>query len=445
MSNFDIIIRGATVVTAEKIERDDVGISGEKIAAIQTEISNNAVTEINAEGLHIFPGVIDAHVHFNEPGRTDWEGIATGSNAVAAGGGTMFFDMPLNAHPPTLDAASFELKRAAAEKSSRVDFAFWGGLTPANLGTMGELANCGVIGFKAFMCNSGIDDFLSVDSRTLREGMKRAASLRLPVAVHAESDAMTARLTQNAVAAGKTSARDFLNCRPIAAELEAIRNAIELAGETGCSLHIVHVSCADGVRIVAEAAARGQDVTCETCPHYLILTDKDMERLGPVAKCAPPLRSALEQESLWGELMADKIHTVGSDHSPSPPEMKRGANFFQAWGGISGAQHLLPLLLTRDIDASLAARVTSAKVARRFRLPASKGTLAAGGDADLCLVDLGADYEMTRDELQYRHRQSPYIGKRLSARVKQTFLHGRMIYGDNKFFGTPAGRLVKPS
>ncbi len=444
MSHFDVIIRGAQVVTAEKIERADVGISGETIAAIQSEISGDAATEIAAEGLHIFPGVIDAHVHFNEPGRTNWEGIATGSNAVAAGGGTMFFDMPLNAHPPTLDAASFELKRAAAAQSSRVDFALWGGLTPTNLDTMAELAECGVIGFKAFMCNSGIDDFQSVDTRTLREGMKRAAALRLPVAVHAESDAMTSRLTQQAVAAGNTSVRDFLSCRPIAAELEAIQNAIELAGETGCSLHIVHVSCAAGVRIVAKAAARGQDVTCETCPHYLVLTDEDMERLGPVAKCAPPLRPLSEQAELWRELMAGRIQIVGSDHSPSPPGMKQGANFFQAWGGISGAQHLLPLLLTRDIDLSLAARVTSANVARRFRLPASKGNLSVGSDADLCLVDLQANDEITGAELQYRHRQSPYIGKRVSARVKQTFLRGRMIYYDSELVGIPSGRLVKP-
>ena len=444
MSNFDIVIRGAQLVTAEKIERADIGISGEKIAAIQTEISGGATMEITAEGLHIFPGAIDAHVHFNEPGRADWEGIATGSNAVAAGGGTMFFDMPLNAHPPTLDAASFELKGAAAAQSSRVDFALWGGLTPANLDTMEELAECGVIGFKAFMCNSGIDDFLSVDTRTLREGMKRAAAVRLPVAVHAESDAMTSRLTQQAVAAGKTSVRDFLACRPIAAELEAIKNAIELARETGCSLHIVHVSCAAGVRMVAEAAARGQDVTCETCPHYLVLTDEDMERLGPVAKCAPPLRPPSEQAELWRELMAGRIHTIGSDHSPSPPSMKQGANFFQAWGGISGAQHLLPLLLTREIDPSLAARVTSSNVAQRFQLPASKGSLAVGSDADLCLVDLHANDEITSEELQYRHRQSPYIGKRVSARVKQTFLRGKSILNNGALTGDPIGRLVKP-
>jgi len=383
------------------------------------------------------------HVHFNEPGRSDWEGLESGSNAVAAGGGTLFFDMPLNAHPPTLDAASFELKHAAAAKSSRVDFALWGGLTPANLDRLEELAECGVIGFKAFMCNSGIDDFLSADDRTLREGMKRAAALRMPVAVHAESDALTARLTLEAIAAGRTSVRDFLKSRPIEAELEAIGRALALAGETGCRLHVVHVSCADGVRLVAEAQERGVDASCETCPHYLVLTDRDLEALGPMAKCAPPLRSAQEQACLWGELLAGKILTVGSDHSPSPPAMKQGTDFFKVWGGISGAQHLLPLLLSRDVDLSLLARLVSANVAERFQLPPTKGKLAPGADADLALVKLD-DVEIRAADLFYRHRQSPYVGRRLRAGVQRTLLRGRTIYQSGRLVGEPVGQLVRP-
>ena len=208
MSTFDVIIRGAQVVTNEKVARADIGLAGEKIAAIEQEISGQARETIHAEGLHVFPGVIDAHVHFNEPGRADWEGIATGSNAVAAGGGTLFFDMPLNAHPPTLDAASFELKRAAATQSSRVDFALWGGLTPVNLDRLEELAECGVIGFKAVHVQPAAAStiFLAADETTLREGMKRAAALCLPVAVYAESENMTARLAR-AAAAGHRARR----------------------------------------------------------------------------------------------------------------------------------------------------------------------------------------------------------------------------------------------
>ncbi|HEY3864122.1 MAG TPA: allantoinase AllB [Verrucomicrobiae bacterium] len=441
MSDFDIIIRGAQAVTAERTARADIGVAGEKIAAIKPEISGLARQIIDAAGLHAFPGVIDSHVHFNEPGRTHWEGIATGSAAVAAGGGTLFFDMPLNAHPPTLDAASFELKRAAAAKSSRADFAFWGGLTPANLGRLPELADCGVIGYKAFMCNSGMDDFPFADERTLRAGMKSAAALGLPVAVHAESEEMTARLA--AAAAGRT-ARDFLDARPILAELEAIARALELAGETGCRLHVVHVTCAAAVRLITEARARGIDASCETCPHYLLLTDEDVERLGPIAKCAPPPRSASESEALWAEFLAGRILTIGSDHSPSPPEMKTGADFFKAWGGISGAQHLLPLIFSRPVDLSLVARATSANVAQRFQLPPSKGKLAIGADADLALVKLGGDAEIKSSELFYRHQQSPYVGRHLQASVQRTILRGQTIFEAGQIKGEPRGQLVRP-
>jgi allantoinase len=195
MNSLDLIIRDGLVVTETAVTRADVGVAEGKIAAIAPHIDGAARQTIDANGLHVFPGVIDAHVHFNEPGRSDWEGIETGSRAVAAGGGTLFFDMPLNAHPPTLDAESFRAKQAAAEQKSLIDFALWGGLVPHNLGQLDELAACGVIGFKAFMCNSGIDDFTCVGDAVLREGMKRAAALKLPVAVHAESETLTARLT----------------------------------------------------------------------------------------------------------------------------------------------------------------------------------------------------------------------------------------------------------
>ena len=198
MNSLDLIIRGGLVVTESAVTRADVGIAAGKIAAVAPHLAGAARQTIDATGLHVFPGVIDAHVHFNEPGRTDWEGIETGSRAVAAGGGTMFFDMPLNAHPPTLDAKSFREKQAAAEQKSFVDFAFWGGLVPHNLDQLDELARCGVIGFKAFMCNSGIDDFACVGDGVLREGMKRAAALHLPVAVHAESESLTSRLAAEA-------------------------------------------------------------------------------------------------------------------------------------------------------------------------------------------------------------------------------------------------------
>ncbi|MEY2520009.1 MAG: allantoinase [Verrucomicrobiota bacterium] len=432
MSDFDLLVRS----------EQDIGISEGKIVALAENLSGSAKSEIDARDLTIFPGVIDAHVHFNEPGRTDWEGFATGSRAAAAGGTTTVFEMPLNAHPPTTNRENFDLKRAAAEASSLVDFGLWGGLVPGNLSDLEALRDCGVVGVKAFMCNSGIGDFGHVDEKTLRAGMKRAAELDLLVAVHAESEEMTSALTGAARAAGKKGIRDYLNSRPIAAELGAIRVAIELASETGCRLHIVHVSCGSGVALVAEARARGIDVTCETCPHYLVLTEDDMEQLGAVAKCAPPLRSSSDQSQLHHRL--GDITTIGSDHSPSPPEMKRSDNFFDVWGGISGCQHLLALLLDADVSQDEIARLTSGDVASRFRVPA-KSAIALGKDADFTLVDLKAQEVVTAESLHYRRQQSPYVGRSLHSRVRRTFLRGQTIFENGKFATPPMGRFVRPN
>ncbi|HEU5430235.1 MAG TPA: allantoinase AllB, partial [Thermomicrobiales bacterium] len=348
---YDLVIRGGEVVADDGVTRADVAVADGQIVAIATEISGSARETIDAAGLHLFPGVVDPHVHFNEPGRTDWEGWATGSAALAAGGGTVAIDMPLNSSPPTLDGPSFDAKRAAAEASSCVDFALWGGLTPDNVDTLAELADRGVVGFKAFMANSGIDDFHAADDLTLYGGMRAAARLGLPVAVHAESDAITRRLAARAVAAGRTGVRDYLASRPAIAEIEAVGRALLLAAETGCALHVVHVSTGRAVALIAAARDRGVDVSLETCPHYLAFTEDDLESLGAVGKCAPPLRSAAEVEALWRALAAGQIPFVASDHSPSPPDMKRGDDFFRVWGGISGCQTTLPLMLTEGFRA----------------------------------------------------------------------------------------------
>jgi len=449
MNHFDTIIRHGKIVTAEEVREIDMGIIEGRIASLEPNLTGSSREVIDATGLHIFPGLIDSHVHFNEPGRGHWEGFETGTRALAAGGGTMFFDMPLNAHPPTIDGASFDQKLAAAQEAALVDFAFWGGLVPGNLDCLEELAERGVIGFKAFMSDSGIDDFPRVDDRALHAGMKRVAQLGKIVAVHAESESLTQKRTREHLARNETSIADYLDSRPIQAELDAIGRAVEMAGETGCALHIVHVSSGAGIALISAARSQGVDVTCETCPHYLALTDKDMLRLGAVAKCAPPLRPEDTQHALWDSLQAGEVTTIGSDHSPAPPEMKTDSNFFKVWGGISGAQHTLPLLISEGhekhrLGLPLLARLTSYNVAQRFKLPAAKGRIAVGADADLALINLGQAFAVGLDNLFYRHQQSPYVGRRLTGKVVQTILRGQTVCKDGKIVSKPIGRLIKP-
>ncbi|RIH88874.1 Allantoinase [Meiothermus luteus] len=441
----DLIVRGGTLVTPEGLQQADLGVEGGRIAVIAPEITESARQEVSAQGLHVFPGLIDVHVHFNEPGQAHWEGIATGSAALAAGGGTAFFDMPLNSLPCTLDGPSFDLKLSAMRSQSHTDFALWGGLTPQNLERLPELAERGAIGFKAFMCNSGLPEFPVCDDATLYEGMRIAAQLGLPVAVHAESEALTAHLTRKARALG-TSWREYLASRPVFTELEAIGRALLLAQETGCKLHIVHISSGAGVALAAEARARGVDVSLETCPHYLTFTEDDLERLGAVGKCAPPLRARAEQERLWAQVLEGAIDLIGSDHSPSPPEMKQGEDFFALWGGIAGVQSTLAALLTegwqrRGLSLERLAALLAEGPARRFGL-ARKGRLEPGYDADFALVDLEQSHTLTPQDLHYRHALSPYLHRSFRGVVESTWLRGEAIYAQGKIRRPSSVRLL---
>lgn len=444
----DLIIRGGTVVGYDGVKQGDVVIENGQIIEVSDSVTGSSKAEINADGLHIFPGLIDVHVHFNEPGRAEWEGITTGSSALAAGGGTLFVDMPLNSSPPVLNKESFLAKKQAAEASSVTDFALWGGLTPDNLEHLEELAELGVIGFKAFMSNSGIEDFKAVDDLSLYQGMTKAAQLGLPVAVHAESEAITSALTRQIRDKGGKSIRDYLQSRPVIAELEAINRALLFAKETSCDLHIVHVSSSRGVALVTEARKQGISVTCETCPHYLHLTDDAVEKLGAVAKCAPPLRSNDERNALWQNVVRGEVDMIASDHSPSSPDLKERDDFFAVWGGLSGVQSSLQILLTHHVEQGLGLEqitaLTAKNPAERFGLKA-KGRLEPGYDADLTIIDLKASETLSKDKLFYRHKQSPYLGQTFNGVIKQTLVRGQVVFKDGQITSQTKGKFIQPT
>jgi allantoinase len=440
----DIIVRGGTLVRPDGRVKADLRMSEGRIVEIAPKL-NGAAREIDATALHVFPGVIDAHLHFNEPGRSDWEGARTGSYALAAGGGTLFFDMPLNSTPCTITAEAVDAKRAALEASSVTDFGLWGGLAPGSVANMAAMAERGVIGFKAFMCDSGLAEFAYADDNTLREGMREAARLGLPVAVHAEDEKMT-----RALAAGMTgsTAQDFLASRPVEAELDAIARAVDLAGETGAKLHIVHVSTGSGIARAAEARARGVDVSVETCPHYLFFTEQDLDTIGVALKCAPPLRHPDEHAVLWGAVLDGRVDLIASDHSPTDPSLKIAGDFRASWGGVAGVQSTLAVLLERGLDGRRLrfehiSALIAANPAARFRIP-SKGTLTTGNDADLLLVDLSRSYTLAPPQLLQRHKMSPYVGCEFSGVVVRTIRRGETIFLDGEIVAETKGQFVRP-
>ena len=429
-----MVIRGGSVVTPQGVASADVGVTEGTISAVGPGLES-APEEIDATGLHMLPGGIDSHVHFNEPGHTDWETIANGSAALAAGGYTAFVDMPLNSLPVTIDGESFDLKLKAANASSSLDFGLWGGLVPGNLDRLEDLDKRGVLGFKAFMCPSGLDEFPACDERTLRDGMRRIAALGSILLLHAEDADVVDTLSREAIAHGMTGARDFIRSRPANAELEAISRAISLAEETRCAIHIVHVSTAQGMRWIREAQETGVDVSGETCPHYLLYTQEDIERLGGMGKCAPPFRTSEDRETLWALLADGSLPMVVSDHSPSSPDLKRGDDFFKLWGGISGCQSTRQLLLEgahrRSIDVTVIAAATATNVARRFGL-ARKGEVAVGFDADLWLADLTHESVVRQEELLYQNPFSAHEGQAIRGRTVRTLRAAGRVFAEGR-------------
>lgn len=439
MTNYDLIVRNGQIVTEQSVINSDIAVKDGKIVKVSpVSIEGNAKKEINAEGLHVFPGLIDTHVHFNEPGRAEWEGIETGSKSLAAGGVTAYFDMPLNSTPPVIDKENLNNKKALSEQKSIVNPYYWGGLVPENIDQLKELHENGVIGFKAFMSPSGIEDFNSADDMTLYKGMTEIASLGSILAVHAESTVICEQLAKEKIAQGKTSARDFVESRPIISEIEAVRRIISFAEATGCKLHVVHASSRKVVQEIEAAKQRGVDASVETCAHYLALSVKDLEEKGGLAKCAPPLRDEDEVEELWEAVKNGEVDMIASDHSPAPASMKTITdNYFEGWGGISGAQSTLNVLLTegyfkRNLPLEKIVTLMATNPAKRFGLT-NKGALEEGFDADITLVDLNESFTLQNEDLFYRHQHSPYVGMTFKGKVKTTIVNGNIVFDQGEF------------
>jgi allantoinase len=425
----------------------DIAVSGGAISAIGSEVRDEGES-IDATGLVVLPGLVDAHVHFNEPGRADWEGWEAGTRGAAAGGVTTVLEMPLNAHPPTTTPAAFDEKAAVARKKALVDFGLWGGLVPENLADLEALHHRGVVGFKAFMSDSGIDDFHRVPDGILAIGLKTTARLGAIVGVHAESQPLLETT-------GAPDRIAWCRARPAAAEVDAIRRLLACmrgAGK-GVRAHVVHVSCAEGLAEVDAARSKGVAITAETCPHYLAFTEEDFERIGPPLKCAPPIRDAATREALWQEVLAGRVDLVGSDHSPctAADKQKGEHDIWQAWGGVAGIQATLPVLMTDGVQArglsfERVAHLTATAPAQLFGLYPRKGAIAVGADADFAIVDPEQRWTFGANDLQTRSGVSAYLGREFIGKVVRTIVRGRTVFADGEVSGKPGwGQLLKPN
>jgi len=419
-----LAVRGGRVVTNDAVVRRDILILEGTIARIVAPGEGDARDTIDAHGLVVLPGVVDAHVHVNEPGRTEWEGWLAATRGAARGGVTTIADMPLNSIPPTTDAAAFDAKYEAASRSAVVDFALWGGLVDDDRRKLRALADCGVVGVKAFTCPSGVDEFPHLDAALLPRALAAAADAGLLVALHCEDEEVLSTPRG-------TDARAWLESRPIAAELAAIER---VRPTTHGQVHVVHASCAPTV-----TAARRARLSVETCPHYLAFDAEDVARAGAALKCAPPIRAG-QRDGLWDAVLRGEVDYVASDHSPSTRALK-GGPFTAAWGGVSGVQSTLPLLLTegvhaRGMDLVMLAQLLATRPAKRLGLT-RKGEIRPGNDADLVLVDLDREWTLGPDALETRSGLSPYLGRRFRGAVVRTLVRGRTVYADDVVTGAP--------
>jgi allantoinase len=439
--------RARRVVTPEGIRPAAILVEGERIQAVVSYDEVPARYQIHDFGdAAILPGLVDSHVHINDPGRSEWEGFETATRAAAAGGYTMLVDMPLNCLPATTTVAALQAKRQAAQGKCRVDWAAWGGVVDNNRDDIEPLAAAGVPGFKCFLVNPGIDGFTMVTEQQLRSALPHVARTGLPLLVHAELPAPIDRATEALANADWNRYSTYLASRPDDAELSAIRLMLSLCREFGFRLHIVHLSTSQALPDLRVARSEGLAVTVETCPHYLHLSAEAIRNGATLNRCAPPIRSRENNDKLWQALRDGTIDLVVTDHSPCPPAMKRLAegNFQTAWGGIASLSVALPLMWTAASERGFTlldlAQWMSAAPARLASCDSRKGRLVAGNDADLVVFDPDGEFTVTQEKLHYRHPVSPYLGETLRGVVKATYLRGSAVFTAGAFPGEPAGR-----
>ena len=435
------------LVTPQGIRAGALLVEGERIRGVvaTSDVPAGAAREDFGDTA-ILPGLVDSHVHINEPGRTEWEGFRTATRAAAAGGYTMLVDMPLNCVPATTNVSALDAKRRAAQRQCLVDWGAWGGVVQDNREDIESLAQAGVLGFKCFLVHPGIEEFAMVDEQGLRAALPYVARTGLPLLVHAELPGPVYAATERLQGADWTKYATYLQSRPDEAELTAIQLMLSLCRQYEFRLHIVHLATAMALDLLRKARAEKLAFSVETCPHYLHLDAETIADGATQCKCAPPIRGWANRELLWQGLRDGMIDMVVTDHSPCPPAMKglQEGNFQDAWGGIASLSAALPIMWTearrRGFALTDIARWMSEEPARLAGCDARKGRIATGCDADFVIFDTDTELGLTEERLHYRHAVSPYLGESLQGLVKRTYLRGRVVFQDGEFPDEVTGR-----